>query len=308
MSEKGCGATVGTFDGMHLGHEKVVTALKEESRKRGLSPIVFTLDRHPLETIAPERAPGLITPPEVRENWLEEKVGRVVVLPFNEETAALTAREWMRSIRDKWNVTLLILGYDNTFGCDGRYLEHSEFAKIGAELGVEVIEAPVEPGISSSAIRKLLKAGDVEKVARMLGRSYEYSGIVEQGAMLGRKIGFPTVNLSIDFRACLPANGVYSAQALIREADEEKEYPAVVNIGVKPTVTDAGRQTVEANLIGYQGNLYGKKVTLKFLSRLRDEKKFENIDELKKQINKDIEAALENYAMNGSHIQEKISI
>lgn len=279
--------TVGTFDGLHKGHRKVLTTLKEEASKRGLRPVVFTFDRHPLETVAPHRAPAFVQSPSQRNNELWSQGLELKVLEFTPDNAALTASQWMRRLKDVHDTLLLVVGYDNTFGCDGVGLSIEDFVDIGRELGIEVISAPIERGISSSAIRHLLSSGKIEEANSMLGRPFEITGKVVHGEALGRSLGFPTANIHIPYRAHLPMKGVYVADALTPDG---KVFRSVVNVGRRPTVSDSERLSVEAHLIGFEGDLYDRRLTLRFRKFLRCEKKFDSIEDLKDGIRKDVEA------------------
>lgn len=290
LDRKGYGATVGTFDGLHRGHDMVIRTLVEESEKRGLLPLVLTLDRHPLETVAPERAPRLIISHEEKTAVLRRRKIGVETVEFTPETASLTARQWLEILRDSYGVGLLVVGHDNTFGCDGRGMSPADYAEAARELGIEVVVAPVEDGISSSTIRRLLAEGDVEEASRMLGRRYGIRGEVVAGNALGRKIGFPTANVKPGFKALLPKDGVYSAEAILPDGSRRL---AVVNIGTRPTVTDSGHRTIEAHIPGFQGELYGEILQLDFLRRLRGERKFDSIDSLVDRIRRDIAEATE---------------
>lgn len=282
--------TVGTFDGVHRGHRKVVEFLTAQSAANGLRPIVITFEPHPLAVVAPTRAPKLLELPDEREENLRSLGVEVVVLEFNENLRRLTVAEWMERLARDYNVRLLVAGYDNTFGSDGMSMNLSDYSRIGENCGIKVVEAPVVDGVSSSAIRRALGAGDIDAATTMLGRPYSISGIVGHGRELGRQLGFPTANLISDPGILLPAPGVYAAE--VTTADGNR-YRAVVNIGVSPTVSEGLPLSVEAYLINYSGNLYGTNLRLDFLRRLRDEKKFGDISALKEGIAADVRAASE---------------
>lgn len=282
--------TVGTFDGVHLGHRKVVEFLTAQSGANGLRPIVITFEPHPLAVVAPTRAPKLLELPDEREENLRSLGVEVVVLEFNEDLRRLTVAEWMERLARDYNVRLLVAGYDNTFGSDGMSMNLSDYSRIGENCGIKVVEAPVVDGVSSSAIRRALGAGDIDAATTMLGRPYSISGIVGHGRELGRQLGFPTANLISDPCILLPAPGVYAAEATTADGSR---YRAVVNIGVSPTVSEGLPLSVEAYLINYSGNLYGTNLRLDFLRRLRDEKKFGDISALKEGIAADVRAASE---------------
>ncbi len=282
-------ASIGTFDGVHRGHRLVVEMLLKEADERGLRPLIFTFDRHPLRVIAPDRAPAMLSDNETRHRLLTATGAREIVVPFTPELRHLTAREWMMILRDRYGVRLLVTGYDNTFGSDGRQLSHDDIAAIGRELGIEVTVAPCLPGCSSTAVRKALKEGDVVKAAEILGRPYTLGGKVVRGQQIGRTLGFPTANVEPPSWRAVPADGVYAADAVTADGSR---YRAIVNIGRRPTVGDHLPPTIEANLLGFDGDLYGQTLELAFLRRLRDERKFPSLEELRRQLDRDREEAM----------------
>lgn len=282
-------ATVGTFDGVHAGHRAVIRALKETASTRGLSPLVITFDRHPLEVIAPHRAPKRLMIPDEEIRRLRLFGVEVATVPFTRELMSLTAREWMVRMHTEMEADALVVGYDNTFGCDGIDMSVADYKETGRATGIEVVAAPVVPGVSSSAVRRALLDGNVEKAAEMLGEPYALEGEVVGGQRLGRTIGFPTANVSPDPCRLVPANGVYAAEATLPDGGR---VPAVVNIGVRPTVAVGLAPTVEAHLIGWQGDLYGQGIVLRFAGRLRGERRFPSLEALKAQIAADTEAAI----------------
>lgn len=275
---------IGTFDGVHKGHLAVLGTLAALSDERGLNPIAITFDRHPLELISPQRAPKALSSIEKKGEMLREAGVTPVILPFDEELRATTARDWMRLLRDKYNVRLLVVGYDNTFGSDGVTLSIADYRKMGLDTGIDVVEAPIVQGISSSAIRKAVEHGDVEHAADMLGRHFSLHGTVVDGNKLGRTIGFPTANLLPEPGMVVPAHGVYAARAILPGS---KKLPAMVNIGVRPTIRRGEQPTIEAHILNWEGDLYGHHLTLEFHKRLRDEQQFKSIEALRKQLEKD---------------------
>lgn len=283
------GITVGTFDGLHRGHCAVLDFLDAECRKRDLEPEVITFDPHPLKVVAPERAPRLLELPSERKNRIEKRGIKVNVLEFNKSLQSLTVEEWIRCLRNEFNAALLVVGYDNTFGCDGRALTFEQYVEIGRRYGVEVVEAPVVDGVSSSRIRKALGEGDVERAAAMLGRRYSIAGEVAKGRGDGHKLGFPTANLQPDSDILIPESGVYAAEAMTQDG---KCYRSVVNIGKAPTISLDLPVTVEAHIIGFSEDIYGERLQLEFIARLRDEKRFSGLTELKAAIATDVEKAL----------------
>lgn len=286
--------TIGTFDGVHRGHRLVLETLKKEAAKRGLQPTAMTFDRHPLDLIAPERAPGHLMSVNRKAEELRREGVEPIILSFNEKLRNMRVYEWLDYIHRKYEVELLVAGYDNTFGSDGLEMSISDYKTIGETVGIEVVCAQEEPGVSSSAVRKAVKAGDIAKACDLLGHRPEIEGKVTSGFHVGREIGFPTANLQVDASTAIPAAGVYAAEAYIE--NEEPGVPAMVNIGVRPTFAGTSRgseaSSVEAHLIGRDEDLYGKNIRLEFIDRLRDEIKFGSVDELKSQLAKDRDATL----------------
>ena len=283
------GAAIGTFDGLHLGHRSVLELLKTESQERGLDPIAITFDRHPLELIAPERVPPQLTTVGKRKKLLRETGVEPVVLMFDEDLRKTSAEEWMKRMRDEFGVGLLVIGYDNTFGHDGVNLSVGDYKEMGKKSDIEVIVANELKDISSSAIRKAVKNGEMERSHEMLGRPYSITGRVVEGQSLGRALGFPTANIAIDPKIAIPKDGVYAA---IVKINDGSNHPAMVNIGVRPTLGRSSERVIEVHILDWQGDLYGKEITVRFLKRLRDEKRFDSIDELKRQLSIDREEVL----------------
>lgn len=287
---------VGMFDGMHRGHRYVVDRLRECARERGLGSGVVTFTTHPLAVIAPGSEPALLQPARERLAILRHSgVDRVIALDFTPALRALTAREFMLMLRRDYGVRAIFMGYDHRFGSD-RITDPARYEEIAAELGIEIVrgaEARLPEGhVSSSVVRRALSAGNVAEAAASLGRPYRLSGTVESGHRIGRTIGFPTANLAPEEpRQLIPAAGVYACRATID--DGAAVWPAMVNIGTRPTVDDGGRQTVEAHLIGYEGDLYGRRLTLEFIARLRSEHRFDTLEALSRQLAADRAAALQ---------------
>lgn len=288
-------AAIGNFDGVHLGHRLLLDYLTVEAASRGLAPIAITFAPHPLGVIAPDRAPLLLQSGDDRMEMLGSLGVTPLLLPFTRELCSLTAREFMEVMSRRYNVRLLVIGHDNRFGSDSPAgVSHSElmvrYVEAGRHAGIEVIEAPRLPDISSSAIRGRLSQGDVAGAREMLGHPFEWSGKVMHGKEIGRTIGFPTANLeSLVGGLILPQPGVYACMAEVDGAT----YPAMLNIGVRPTVDGAGApQTVEAHLYGLDHDIYGHTVKLRFLDYLRAEQRFPSLDALRRQLARDLKATL----------------
>lgn len=284
--------TIGTFDGVHRGHRLVLDTLKREATARGLQATAITFDRHPLELVAPQRAPGNLTSTERKAELIRQEGVEPLILPFNEQLRSMRAYEWLDHIHRKYGVKLLVAGYDNTFGSDGIEMSIADYKAMGDAIGIEVISAPEEDGVSSSAVRKALKSGYITKANALLGHRAELEGRVMPGFHVGHDIGFPTANLQVSPQAVMPAPGVYAALAYI--SNNTKGLPAMVNIGIRPTFEGTSKEskhlTVEAHIIGSDEEIYGRRLRLEWIDRLRDERKFGSVKELKEQLVKDREA------------------
>lgn len=293
-TDTGRAVAIGNFDGVHCGHRLLLGQLKQLATEHGLQPAVVTFTRHPLQVIAPERAPRMLQTPQQRRHMLESAGLEVIELDFDERLRRLSAAEFLRMLRQKYDVRLLMLGHDTRFGfrsaaARGRgACPVEEYRSIGSALGMEVAEAPQLPEVSSSAVRRCIAAGDVEKGARMLGRPYSFAGTVVRGHRIGRTIGFPTANLAVTpASTLLPAVGVYVARTQV----DGKLYRALVNIGHRPTVDVAGAPlSVEVYIDGFSGDLYGRELTVEFVHRLRGEHHFPSLEALQAQLAKDREA------------------
>lgn len=289
-------ATIGMFDGVHTGHRALIAALQAEAATRGMEPCLITFKSHPLETVRPEAAPALLMSTRERLATLHGIKGlKVVALDFTPELRRLTARQFMQSLHNTHNVDALLLGFNHRFGSD-RLGTFEQYELLGRQEGIEIIRGQEATGadgshISSSAIRKLLSDGFVEKATEALGRPHSLTGTVVNGHHLGRKIGFPTANiLPADPKKIIPATGAYACIAVMPDGNR---MPSMVNIGSRPTVnTDTGDQSIEAHIIGFNGNLYGSVITLEFIGRLRDEMRFSNVTTLSEQLKADKEATL----------------
>lgn len=289
--------TTGTFDGIHRGHVELLQTLVSEARSHGGEPVAVTFDRHPLAVIAPARAPHMLMLPEDRNVRLREFGVKVVELHFDEAMRSMTAGEWMSLLHDRYDADTLVLGYDNTFGCDGVDLSLRDYEILGQRNGLKVLTAPMVPGVSSSSIRKALATGDIEGANAMLGYDWALDGPVVQGRRMGRYIGFRTANLAVDPRLQLPAPGVYATEVTMPDGSL---MTGVTNIGVRPTFDDNGSVSVETHIPGYEGNLYGSRITVRPVRRLRDEVRFDTVPSLKEQIAKDVNEALAATASAGA--------
>ena len=280
------------FDGVHAGHKFLLNFLRTEALRRGLVPAVVTFVRHPFELVAPERAPLMLMDVADKVSALRrEGIEDIILLNFDEPLRSMSAAEFMAMLHHHYSVDCLVVGYDHRFGRDRRE-SFDDYARIGREIGLDVLKAPEKAGASSSIIRSLLNDGDVGAAAAILGSPYTLSGVVVAGKQLGRTIGFPTANLSLsDNRRLIPARGVYAAE--VRIEGKNASMRAMLNIGSRPTVDVSGASlSVEVHVIGYEGNLYGRRMEVAFIRRLRDEKKFPSLEALRRQLEADREEAL----------------
>lgn len=288
-----CVATIGFFDGVHRGHQFLIANVREEARKAGLSSLVITFDRHPRQVLSQDYQPRLLTTLDRKLQLLSlTGVDNVAVLHFTKEMGALSARDFMQQIlRDKLNVRELIIGYDNRFG-HNRAEGFDDYVGYGKEIGIQVRQAtPFAVGdikVSSSLTRSFLEGGEVEMATRCLGRPYELSGMVVKGFQQGRKLGFPTANLDTGNSGLLiPKGGVYAVKASID--NHQRLLPAMMDIGTRPTYGGT-RLSLEVNIFNFHGSLYGKRLTVQFFKRIRDDRKFESIEDLAAQLQKDKES------------------
>lgn len=286
--EKPTFVAIGSFDGVHLGHQAVLKSMVEAAQKVGAQTAVLTFFPHPRRVIQNLTDPYYIATLEDRVKWIAELgVNIVITQPFNEAVRSTRAADFVRQLRDHLNMRQL-WGGDFALGYK-REGDVPTLRRLGEELGytVELVDGLVEWDgelVSSSRIRRCLRAGDMENVSGCMGRPYRVHGTVVEGDKRGRTIGFPTANLAYWEEQLLPANGVYATWAWVGE----KRYMAATNIGVRPTF-DHGPRTVEAYLLDFSGNLYGQTVCLEFIRHLRPEVKFANLDELVAQIQADVD-------------------
>lgn len=281
--------TSGTFDGVHLGHQKIIHRIREIARSIHGETVLITFWPHPRLVLYPtEHHLRLLSTFEEKASLLRQfGIDHLVTIPFTQEFSQMTSEQFIRKVlMEKIHTKKLVIGYDHRFGKNREgsfdYLqEHS--SEFGFELE-EISRQDVEEiGVSSTKIRKALESGDIRTATNYLGRPYELNGLVVKGQQIGRSIGFPTANIHIpnDYKL-IPHDGVYAVEVKV----EGVLYKAMLNIGNRPTV-DGTRKTVEAHLFDFQGDLYNKLVTVSFKEFIREERKFENLEALKNQLVQD---------------------
>lgn len=276
-------ATIGMFDGVHRGHQYLLRQVVAEARQRNLRSMAITFAVPPRQVITGEQLPVLTLYDEKSGPILDTGIDEVCYEPFNRETARLTARQYMEQVLKKqYNVCCLVLGYDNRFGCD-RTATFDDYVAYGKELGITVLHVDECPDVkvSSSAIRRLVSEGRVDEAATLLGRPYTLFGTVVEGWQEGRNIGFPTANLRVDSDKLLPKGGVYAARV--------DGKMGMLNIGHRPTY-NGKQQTIELHIFDFSGNIYGERLGVELLWRVRDERKFPSPEALRQQLIADREA------------------
>ena len=289
--------TIGAYDGLHLGHQTVIAEVVAKAKATGRRSAVVTFDRHPAVIVRPESAPKLLTDHEQRMELLEATgVDAAVVLPFDEAQSREAPLSFIERVLVRCLSTkLIVVGADFHFGRN-REGNVDLLRQVGNTYGFEV--APmvlipradgVDEPVSSTVIRRALAGGNVEMAAAMLTRPFEARGKVVQGDQRGRLLGFPTANVEVPNRICLPADGVYAGWY---ERPDGSTHPCAINLGRRPTFYEhADSSLLEAHLIGFEGDLYGEEAKVRFTNFLRSERKFDGIDALVAQLNADIDHA-----------------
>jgi riboflavin kinase/FMN adenylyltransferase len=285
---------IGVFDGVHLGHQAVISTSARHAHEHGGTPVVVTFDPHPVRVLRPDKAPRLLTATQHKiELICDLGVEHLLVVNFDRAFAETSPEEFVRQLVEHANpLCEICVGHEWSFG-KNRAGNLALLQKLGTENGFNVVGIkPVEVNrsvVSSTAIRGFVEAGQLDRAAEMLGREYTIVGTVERGAQLGRQLGFPTANLSAHSEQ-FPPNGVYAAEAKL----EGSTLRGVVNLGHRPTVAGGESQRLlELHLFDVDRDIYGLEVEVRFTRYLRAEQKFANLDELKAQIARDVAQARE---------------
>jgi len=295
MSLRASVVTIGVFDGVHQGHRAIISAAVQRAQQLSIAAVAVTFDRHPQEAIQPEKAPPYLTTLTSRLRLLQKNGAQhVLVMRFDRETATLHPDEFVRSVlHERLNARYIVVGRDFRFGY--RRMGSVDYLReVQCRFGFEVEAVPDvlyrDERISSSRIRQSLLEGEVREAAAMLGRAYVLEGVVVRGQQLGRKLGYPTVNLQPVAPQVVPRDGIYAGRLLhVRTGNV---YTAAISVGTRPTVNGKNR-TIEAHLLDFSGSLYGEEVHLAFFHRLRDERKFESLQALKEQMDRDVQRVAE---------------
>jgi len=282
--------SIGVFDGVHRGHQRLLAHLRDEARSKNWLSGVVTFKSHPEVVLSGENRLLWLNDLETRIGLLRNLgIDIVVALPFSTELAQLTARRFVQLLKEHLKMRGLIIGPDFALG-KGREGDSDKLRILGEEMGfsVEVIPAVVIDSyvVSSSTIRQALAEGDMKKVEKLIGRLFSLSGQVVSGDKRGRDLGFPTANLDLKPEQALPSDGVY---ATITHTDDNL-LPSVTNIGVRPTF-GGSKRLVETYILDFEGELLGQKITIDLVDKLRDEERFDTAEKLKAQMIKDVEQA-----------------
>ena len=298
-SDHGCVLSIGNFDGVHRGHQALLAKLTAKSRATGLPSAVLTFEPHPREYFTHENRPIRLT--SLREKILRiagQGVDRLYIGRFNARFAALTAEQFIEDILIRGLCARhLMIGDDFRFG-KGRQGDFAMLEAAGQSVGfsVEAMHTLVHEGerVSSSAVRAALAEGDMPHAARLLGRPYSISGRVMHGDKIGRSIGFPTANIQLKHRSP-PLMGIYTVSV---EGLADKPWPGVASVGVRPTINDAGRPTLEVHLFDWTAECYGAHLKVNFLAKQRDEERYDTLEALTAQIARDADQARAYFAQN----------
>ena len=285
-----CVATIGFFDGVHRGHQFLISHLVETARQDGMPAVVITFDEHPRKVLQSDYQPEMLSTLDSKLLLLSKtEVDDAVVLHFTREMAAMSAREFMQQVlHDHLHVKKLFIGYDHRFG-HNREETFDDYVRYGKEMGIEVIKNQAYSmngiNISSSVIRSFLKEGEVDMANQCLGYPYTIIGKVVNGYHEGRKLGFPTANLDLShFGQMIPAPGVYAVKARLEGTVVCKQ--GMMNIGTRPTF-DGKQLTLETHIFNFEGDIYDQLLLVSFVKRIRGERKFESPEELAAQLKED---------------------
>lgn len=289
---QGCVVTLGNFDGVHRGHQAVLAKVRKKSKELGLPSVLVCFEPQPMEFFDEFNAPARLTRFREKIELLSlQGVDKVLCLRFNEATRSMSATEFIRLLVEKLNTKALFVGDDARFGAD-RSGSYQSLLEAGQQFNFEVTNLRTltfdETRVSSSRIRECLALGDLEQAEEMLGYPYSIKGKVVYGRQLGRTLNAPTANVQLHrYRA--PIDGVFAVEVLLGNEGDEKTYQGVANVGVRPTLEEESLKPIlEVYLFDFKGNLYGQSVKVVFCSKLRNEKKFNGLDELKEAIANDV--------------------
>ena len=286
-------ATIGFFDGVHLGHRHLINQVKMAASLNGWCSSIITFPVHPRQVIQSDYQPSLLSSPEEKIELLASTgIDNCILLPFTRELSQLTAWEFMQLLYEQYQVRMLVIGYDHRFG-HNRAETFEDYCRYGRELGIHIMQATAytqeQDKVSSSAIRRALLSGEVSTATKYLGYPYFLQGTIVGGYQVGRKIGFPTANLRVDFsNKLIPSVGVYAVYVYVNG----QKYKGMLNIGHRPTLNNGTDLSIEVHILDFEGDIYHQPMRIEFIDFLRNEAKFQSTEELALQIRKDKDAAL----------------
>lgn len=284
-------ATIGTFDGIHIGHQKILNSLARFAKENSLKSVVITFDPHPRKIINKKNSIELINTIEEKKEKLKTLgIDYLIVQKFDEKFSETEANKFVEILKNNINIEKLIVGYDHRFG-KNRNADINDLKKYGKELNFEVIEIDAleikEVNISSTKIRSAIKDGNIRQANSYLGYKFFLSGEVVKGHSRGKELGFPTANLKIDKDKIIPKNGVY----LVKSKIDHQDIYGMMNIGYNPTFNNKSKK-IETHFFNLNKNLYGKIIKIELLEYIREEKRFETVDDLIQRLKLDREKCL----------------
>lgn len=284
-----CVATIGFFDGVHLGHRFLIEQVKELAKDQGLRSALITFPVHPRQVMKSDYRPELLTTPEEKIELLKAQgVDYCIMLDFTVELSQLSALSFMKDIlQQRYNVSTLIIGYDHRFG-HNRSEGFEDYVRYGQQIGMNVYRAQAcmidDLNISSSLVRTHLLEGKIDLSTRYLGYNYSIEGVVVGGYRVGRTIGFPTANLDLrESNKLIPSDGVYAVRVEVKGC----LYAGMLNIGYRPTLDNGSKKSIEVHILRFDEDIYDEKIRLYFVSRIRSEMKFSGLGELIAQLKRD---------------------
>lgn len=284
-----CVATIGFFDGVHLGHRFLIEQVKELAKDKGLRSALITFPVHPRQVMKSDYRPEFLTTPEEKIELLKAQgVDYCIMLDFTVELSQLSALSFMKDIlQQRYNVSTLIIGYDHRFG-HNRSEGFEDYVRYGQQIGMNVYRAQAcmidDLNISSSLVRTHLLEGKIDLSTRYLGYNYSIEGVVVGGYRVGRTIGFPTANLDLrESNKLIPSDGVYAVRVEVKGC----LYAGMLNIGYRPTLDNGSKKSIEVHILRFDEDIYDEKIRLYFVSRIRSEMKFSGLDELIAQLKRD---------------------
>ncbi len=290
--KEGATLTIGNFDGVHMGHQEILKTIKSYSKDRNLSFVVITFVPHPVQILSP-RDNFLINSYDQRRRYLEESgVDYLMELEFNRDFSTMSPSVFIDKYILENKISDFFLGHDFAFGSNKSgdhnfIIDYCKNKDIKIHILKEFVDQSVHESISSSAIRDAISNGDVLEANRMLGREFMISGMVVKGAGRGKQIGIPTANLGFDAIRKVPQRGVYSTKTLV----DNQLWQSITNVGFNPTFNNEEKILIETHILDFDNDIYGQEIEVSFIEKIRDEKKFSNVNDLISQIKCDIQTA-----------------